>query len=250
MERLIREIAVYSSISWYCGLGYRIPSNISIQLQEKESMIKLHDLGFLFDVATPFNDYNFFSSEEMKTILSISKNGNKIYKENFISSLKTLLSPKNVYYSQFLIQTFILKNISVFSLKSTIEKSEILSQEKDRIGEINLGNIKYIENDHSLIEKVKDEEADVYLYKMLKRKLKLQNKIQDKKEEIKSIPIQENEENEKMVLQKEFKKLTDLPFNVLERMSKKQNGYMVNKIFAEHFNQMNSVEEIFDALNS
>jgi hypothetical protein len=250
MERLVREIAVYSSISWYCGLGYRIPSNISIQLQEKESMIKLHDLGFLFDVALPFNDYNFFSSEEMKTILSISNNGNKIYKDNFISSLKTLLSPKNVYYSQFLIQTFILKNISVFSLKGTIEKSEIVNQEKDLIAEINLGNIKYIENDHSLIEKVKDEEADIYLYKMLKRKLKLQNKIKDKKEEIKSIPIQENEENEKMVLQKEFKKLTDLPFNVLERMLKKQNGCMVNKTFVEHFNQMNSVEEIFEALNS
>jgi hypothetical protein len=245
---LVREIAIYSSISWYCGLGYRTPSNISI-LQEKDSTIKLHDLGFLFEVET-FDEYNFFSSEEMKTILSISNNGNKVFKENFINTLKSLLSPTNVHYSQFLIQLFILKNISVFYLRNTIEKPKILNQENDRLTEINLEMINYIENDHSLIEKIRDEEADIYLYKMLKRKLKLQNKIKEKKEEIKSVPIHDTKEEEKMVLQKEFKTLSTLPFNVLGRMSKKQNGYMNNKTFSEQYNQMNSVEEIFEALNT
>ena len=108
------------------------------------------------------------------------------------------------------------------------------------------------------------KEFDFYLLKMLKRKLKLQNKLTAKETEInlkrKELiklmndnendldlsSIEENklkEQNFEIKFNKKRTKLNDIEFNVLERLFEKEKGYLDNE-------PMKSLEDIFESLNS
>eukprot|EP01080_Neovahlkampfia_damariscottae_P005076 gene5076-8676_t len=255
IDQLIKEIAIVSSYSWFYGIQYFNTEHIGIDFNKNEGIFNLNQIDFIFESFLEEINlqkgtyFNFFSSEDLKTILSISNNGNDIFKDIFIKSLKNLLNQKNILYSNFLIQSFLEKDIIISKLKIQKEKDtninkitiNILKKEED---------IKYISNINEFVNDKK--EVDYYILKMLKRKIKLQKRMNKVKNElIEPLPNQIKEENTTTinVIKKEKIKLSEFKFNVLERMFKRENGNILNELNIDQFDEMKSFEEMFEYLN-
>lgn len=237
IEILIRELGIWSCIDWALDISNLNFENLIIDLGKKS--IYENEINFLFNSLNEENNkYRF--TEEIQNLCKSVNNGKEIFEKAFKETLSNLISP---FVNQRLVITIhilLTKDIMLPSLE-LVEK-----QIEDNI--ILLYESKWNQNEpvypkystNELIEKISNERSDIYLLKMLKKKLKLEKKIQEKLGTEKS--DQKLEIIKEKILRKVHFPISQLKLNPMEIFFKKFSGTSLEKKHNEN------VEKIYKTL--
>lgn len=232
LKLTIKDLGIWSCIDWILELSNRQLDKLFID-QNQKSIFET-DISFIFNSLKEENP-KFRFTEDIQNLCKSVNNGKEVYEKAFKETFKKIASNMTIQRLIMILSNYIYNEIKVPTLElveKQIEENVILLYES-KWNDIELKYNKF--EGKEFIEKISNERADIYLYKMLKKRLELDKKLREKQTD------QHFEKNIEIVKEKVFKKIyypiSQLSSNPLELIFKKipvsNDDQSIDKIFRQ-----------------